>query len=1576
MKQKSNIKPQQTIYKGPYDPPIFSYTTVQNSFSQYISGLFVVVGEGNVTKIREYIEKNNIVINSSIVDGDGNSLLHIIITKDPKYFPEIKKIHLISFLVDEMNYPTDISNNMGITPLHLAASYQYNQIIRFLIKKNANVMAHDINNKTPLHYAIIGNTHVCKNIRVKDIIKSENLNHEFGDITNVIINTLDSSVLLKYLRHIRNTLDAFDDILLYEYIDLETNYKNDAVKILGRLDMTNEEKKNKINELIHSLQSNIEKILTNKLKTTLTTFDIGTNNSAGWGVDNLHILPYKNINEMRENVHNDVKMKYINNYDDLIKKYNITSNTSDKLQQFVVEMDKNFEAILHISSLIVSGNPPDFYSILFRDSLDSDILIPPEIDISSYNKDKHIQFKKVYNATNPLDLLIDDPEKLGQFKQSKKMTNYKVIPKDHIGYNIPNVTYSIISVFHNFCNNIKKHISILDNNIKCFKKYVEDKNKVIYDLYYKLTVYIVISCLNICQNLSFMSLELSRIKTNDLQRLSREVDEVITKYNDKTVIFNLKKFNNDINTNINAIEKKITELYSNVYNLMVALNKHIDYINSLSGLTFILKYHKTNLKIEKIDELYNLYDKQFEKLQIIPESLNVYISQYNPINNDIKTNKLKIISKFVPQVHKNHYSTYVASPDAYRETSNPAHLGLYVYNNSHMNTTNRKKFMSNNPHDKNVYPLIEFDPNNNPKKATVGILGYEVFDGGFKWKPEYLKYGPMTPDEYKIYKNDFVSPPQQTRYDGSFGLKFYTDNNKPKKYPKEEKAWPVVSTVLDEHFNMIKFSLVQTIISTFEQIMNKKNKDETDKYIFSVLDKIQNIFSIKIPSASSDKNQAKYIMYILISKLADDIIINFIKQCIIRASAVIVTKFYKSEISTDMKDIDLSIIQKPIKSIGAYLHKMNEFILNDFSLTQPWNTNTANKLSFLDTIVEEPPREEGVIILDDDYFSLQLTTEKTCVNTKIDTIKNLLENGAQVNAVDSTGLSVIHYAIKNKLVQVIEELVKEQHNNVIYNGTVTKIISPSNLTPLNYCATLYLKHTNILFNGQSIKDSIHELIDVYYKNLTDRILSSETSANNTLKHLDLCFTRSLLMLNNHFGFMMSNFMRSWNMDDHHNLIKLVEYVAASRQPQHKIPILNEKYPPIFNEIPQNDPNGDVILKKILHNLSNVKTLEIENQENNAMTIILKRKMKSLNLNTPNVSRIKQMITKSISQNSVSESENNKKILKMKQELNNLFQIFNQEYLNSKSRNENLVNTFSINENDIIDTYNKFVTQGHGYHLYNDMWKLHIKNIDNNLGIYVPHFLVLYAQRYIGERILEDANEYSNQLRNLKIVNVFYSKIVMPFIHDYDNLPQEYGVNNYALTIIMKIIAHNIATTTCYNLFIAITQILTQYISTTQPNTNNESHNLLPEKYYSQIMEIIDKILSPQMKKYKTTLSGVLKQTRIFDDILITYPLLLVKCVLHIYEGDDDNDKIYTSVKDILGRIPTKLLLNSFINIDNKSDLITKLNTKIIPYFELVLTNQITYTKALLDNYIKFLNNESKYTNIMILLLEKALKETI
>ena len=105
----------------------------------------------------------------NITDSFGNNLIHLTLDNETAQKNEANRLNFIKFLVNN-NVNPDAPNKDNNTPLHLAAKYQFAEIIKYLLELGVNPNYMDSLGNTPFHYFLNGKLKRFKNNHVYDLI--------------------------------------------------------------------------------------------------------------------------------------------------------------------------------------------------------------------------------------------------------------------------------------------------------------------------------------------------------------------------------------------------------------------------------------------------------------------------------------------------------------------------------------------------------------------------------------------------------------------------------------------------------------------------------------------------------------------------------------------------------------------------------------------------------------------------------------------------------------------------------------------------------------------------------------------------------------------------------------------------------------------------------------------------------------------------------------------------------------------------------------------------------------------------------------------------------------------------------------------------------------------------------------------------------------------------------------------------------------------------------------------------------------------------------------------------------------
>ena len=145
--------------KTPFGPSHIPYKNVD---IKDVEGLFAKINTGEYSKIMNFISSTNITLN--VTNKQGENPLHIILKNVQSETDETEIYKLAEYFVNN-GVSVSAFDKKNITPLHLAAKYQFPSIVKLFLSNGADPNATDNQNMTPLHYATQGYIVDCLKIK-------------------------------------------------------------------------------------------------------------------------------------------------------------------------------------------------------------------------------------------------------------------------------------------------------------------------------------------------------------------------------------------------------------------------------------------------------------------------------------------------------------------------------------------------------------------------------------------------------------------------------------------------------------------------------------------------------------------------------------------------------------------------------------------------------------------------------------------------------------------------------------------------------------------------------------------------------------------------------------------------------------------------------------------------------------------------------------------------------------------------------------------------------------------------------------------------------------------------------------------------------------------------------------------------------------------------------------------------------------------------------------------------------------------------------------------------------------------
>lgn len=823
-----------------------------------------------------------------------------------------------------------------------------------------------------------------------------------------------------------------------------------------------------------------------------------------------------------------------------------------------------------------------------------------------------------------------------------------------------------------------------------------------------------------------------------------------------------------------------------------------------------------------------------------------------------------------------------------------------------------------------------------------------------------------------------------------------------------ESVRPLLGTFI---YN-IKYILIQNILKLYNNdttkgypaartsILNPGNTK--DKKIIDDINHIKSEIDITIKSVYNITDSKKH-LYSIVAKIADELINSHIINSIKKTSITISKQILKDNSPTVDRErfapYNRMFIDKKDTGFKLNFNTLFDEIIEGFLMRR--NAKAYTSLKYSGKIMDdESPVSDQEKVYNMDYKQTNEINEYNCYKINSGLVKHLIKNGADQNKKDISRKTPLFYAIDMLNPKIIQTLI----NN---NARVSSISVIDNIgnTPLKHAVNIYKQHNSYFIPST---DGVYykEILDKMYRHMLDDIKTSIRSKddfkNNVIRNVDLAFPQLIVMLNNLFSFDMKMYIRDWNFDDYHDLCALMK--------KHKI---ITKYcddnTPAFLDIDDNEihniVSGNTNIEPLVDKKSLMKSSkeETDDEINRIKSVIDSLKKEKSFIERKRLDRFNKGYVKHL----------NRQVSNMERKINSMKSSLKNERAEIKNINTNITSYTDIKVDDIKrritnflgggrdgyfdyssetstqaviqfykNIFNKIVNNinlrgssndydGHEDYLgYNNMWRSYVTSEDRLRTMDNLHFSLLHLENRLLDKVESDPIDTA---MGFKKISKVYSNIIVPFIKDYEELSDDTMIDNYALHSVINIITHIVRHIVATSMYSAIIKTVIMYINSISPSeadaAEKRTTNIFKSKqeYRSYVVKVIDNLLG-------------LGNSSTFPPKLARYvvgeiPKMTVKHVLKIYNDDYDSSKKISNFDDIFSPILGIIKSNGVIMIDDDSSLIKNLRDVILPYYKEMYTIIIPKMKILSDNYFRYLMNESKYVEIMNILLQKSVAET-
>lgn len=998
---------------------------------------------------------------------------------------------------------------------------------------------------------------------------------------------------------------------------------------------------------------------------------------------------------------------------------------------------------------------------------------------------------------------------------------------------------------------IQRNISVINRNIEILVNLFKDKLINWHLIFRFLIPNIVTSIFNIYQNM-LMASEDEEYIMRQINLLYKEAKLKFDTHIDHPYAYGLDYIVESIEIIKNNVTKTYQK-YKSYYDKLAELFKLFNNIAELMTNDTEMKYNKTYFDNSNNIIVENTFDIKPLLLSKPPNTLLDYVNKY--LNVPVENIKKDIIIKYIPLINLNNYATYYSQ--ALTNTNNYLYSSLAIYPTDfiqNLRLINATPFGNINEPPISGYlisPSIEFDqitsdnyispigfdgylpinvPNityninnqyqylleNNifPNEENGGkgiinvdnnikIIDKQIIPSQFNNKidlpPNNIDYFKLTPTKNNFIPNNYMLLPSANTY-GSYGLINQTYND-----TKESFAIRSMGENIDEHLGMIKFIIIQSVISYFDtnnsEIQNAKSNF------------LENINKLGLQNGNMILNKT-------VAKLSNDILDTYVKLILQQQinGYVIDTMLKTNSIITKRYNLlsipSLMINNDSQKSLD--LKSLNQNIISNFYNQIKYDPNKYSVINYTIPLVSSAAPSFYEYIFSSDLNTLSPVKLIKSIKTA-SIIQPMLRNNQTINTTDGNGNTPVFYSIENFDFDSINILKN--------NGAFVKNIKNNkNIDSVDFVKNMYGIYSNII-SSSTIKGILNKIANSASDMLTKQLSSNPEISNNVIIYLNQIFHQLTIMVNNLV------YYKSLSYDFRYDLINILGNIGVNTDP---------RYPIIFTNV-QN--SYGTVFQDIESNLNN----QIEN--NNKLGEKLEIQKNALNKETNPL--LRKVISDEITQI-------NQKLSNIPDLLPNYINIAtNKNQTNLKINSRNLIEFSKKTEINTLNPYNfyeslyKFLSndqkdiESNDFILYNEMWKGLIN--DEKLLNHISNIQLVSFKLDITKL---------NDLYEKLIIPMFTSMLTKPYIHDENVNEIMYNTNLYIIHIVRYVI--------CANLYYAIVRILTKNISNDTKDlkqTISSVNTIVNKNLYDYIILKMPELLVGSVLKFEN-----LTIDQIFDDL--------------------------------------------------------------------------------------------------------------
>ncbi len=1486
-----------------------------------IQKLFLSIDEGNISKIKEFIQENNMLLN--VKTDNGESPIQKIITSTNIINDD--KLILIKYFL--LRGASAISyDKYNITPIHLAVKYQLKDITELLIKYGANANSLDSNNMNTLHYAVMGQTLQCPvNLNEQFLVPKDN-KKKYSKDTQIIqeISDLINQLFFKWVipqvtfKNTYENINNYDNVYKKEIELKKMEFSKTLSEILSNKTIDLDRKKELIEKELLKISDDLKNTFISHIKDSMInlsefySYDEKINeikiNSDSFSPNIIENMIFSNLNKTQTEILellNNIEIKNLENQNKLILLKDELTNIRWLNRTLVINY--SWDMVNNISNK--NG-----------------------INIQFYNNGLKINNDKIPIDETLLDNIykLDDDE-IENFNLFFKEDKEKIQLSDFNSFDINTngIFSSDIKKYERMTNKeFEENKRKINKNILSFD-YTYDISKtdtLLTDIYYDGKNY---------KGQIFSFPFKFKTKTTDLNDYDM-TDHVKRTFLKKSYIITdkIKEQIKILNYNFSIIDKFIK--YYDSWNLLLHLIPSclIIFVNILRLIKFLndeTKIYKT--KFEDIKNLFIEKQKDNDTKNInhnwiyedVIKSVDFCLTENQNINN---------YTKDIFNLMRNFIEKYNILIDQLSNLQGFGHIKKY-HNNFNIDDTayiNREylkeRYFTNFFDDFKLNDIKNIDLIETDRAYYFDNIFSKIFNttnnfyNDVKYKTDVdsnnlvlIKY----PDNFDItpFNNGFkfmnlykYNNPHNLIYENRFNFKninflIKTDNTDEKKNNNDV----IIKNVLGNHFILQKYYLVIYFANLFTNnttifplLQQKIKDDKVNEIVDKIKIKLIEYLDIYKNKLNLNINEFKTIHYERLVEIISETYDNFVEYLIKKKSLTLAHSFLDQY---NIRDENIAI-NTPASVLYPIIKNDNDFInvgiKTKLTVEEILNIASEEYNNFIDNDIIKETNTNNNIYKSDDNICYKIDTEL---------IKLLLNNNVNLGQKDNSNRIPISYALELKNLNIIESLIPELSKNYYKNSPEV----------IKYFNTLFIDTIE-----ETIQNNNYDKFYNKYKHKLIKKLEAKPEINsNILSSIDYTIPMYMSLLNSMLFTNILNYNFGITQDD---LNKLFNILNVTNQ--------NKFFGPIVYQIITRKDLVDYSKK-----LQKDKLLE-HLQKINAKINFEKNKEKQL-LDTKNILDTKP--------NSIYKENRLKQIEKNKEDSDEYINSLSHEKIDIESKNINIEipNTIKLNfDKESLKTtssiYNKIFDNiinnkydsNINVKIYKALWKNYLQ--ENQTDYITNIHLVLL------NNVLNDIN--SNYSENFNL----YTKIFEVFgklSKDYTESPNEFNYSNYNLQEILNLIIHTVTHTIFSYLYLTIVKMIIKQLEESYPKNTLNLDTGYDDFIINKLREILDDSTG---------------NSKLIKFLLKEMPEKCVKIILNIYDGDADPDR--NNNLDLLFEKLFRLIKTTkVINTDETSYLLNNLNSVIFPYYKEYIQIVILELYELTNNFFRHLDGINSMTKI-------------